>query len=104
VRCADTKNCNFIGNYINGWRFDKNGLLYEGDFVSYKEIYRGGFAFSDYHGTGRLTTPDGNHYNGEFNKGLYHGKGRLTFPNGDVLEGEFIDGKLHDYGKQTVMC
>ena len=44
------------------------------------------------HGTGILTFPNGNTYNGDFKKNSMTGHGIMTYWNRDVYEGEFKNG------------
>ena len=60
------------------------------------------YANGVFHGTGKLTFPDGSFYEGEFRNGKPHGKGRYTSNAQCIREGHFIDGILHGDNCKTM--
>lgn len=50
------------------------------------------------HGQGKLTTAEGECYDGEFAFGLKEGRGKQVFRDGAVYEGSWLDGEPHAMG------
>ena len=53
------------------------------------------------HGVGRLTSPNGDVYQGAFKANKFHGLGRFTKGNGDTYLGQCSEGRAEGWG---VLC
>ena len=52
-------------------------------------------------GTGKLTQPSGDVYEGSFTDGIRNGEGRVTYADGSVYEGRFTADQRQGQGKFT---
>ena len=73
------------GKFINGRIYDKNKLIFEGDFNN-NEVSKGKCYFD-------LVT-----YEGEIKHLQFEGKGKLMYNNGTIFEGNFISGRPNGEG------
>eukprot|EP00927_Polykrikos_kofoidii_P037793 TRINITY_DN32009_c0_g1_i1.p1 TRINITY_DN32009_c0_g1~~TRINITY_DN32009_c0_g1_i1.p1 ORF type:complete len:657 (+),score=94.01 TRINITY_DN32009_c0_g1_i1:71-1972(+) len=60
--------------------------------------YEGQWRDKQFHGRGRLLSPDGSVYDGQFRLGSEDGYGRFVAASGSVHEGDWKDGRKHGFG------
>ena len=81
---------------------ERNGdQLLNGCLETSKYKYTGEFKNNEYHGTGKLTFPNGNIiFEGTWNEGNHvNGFGKEISGEGEIYEGHFVDGKRSGEGR-----
>lgn len=94
----------YTGNIDNSQPFGKFVPHGRGKLLSAKEHpvgyeFEGEFVFGKIGTLGSRKLRDGTLYVGSWEGSLYHGSGKLTYPNGDYYEGIFAKGSPHGHGK-----
>lgn len=93
-------------NYTNGYyegSVDGNDEPDGFGFLNVDEYtYEGYYSHGKEHGCGKMSWPDGSHFEGEFKDGqLWTGCGYIKYDDGVIYDGEYRNGELNGRGKKV---